>query len=443
MSHSNGDNETAGAVTTTLELRLEEIAPANDTTPEPAAAPAAAFERAGPLGLPRTFWVLAGGMLLNRLGGAVFVFLSIYLTRQRGLGPEIAGLVISLNAAGGLFAGPVGGVLADRVGRRTMLLVGTALSGALMLALGLVRSTIAIVAIAPCLGFFTDVCRPPLMAAVADVVAPADRARAYGLLYWAVNLGFAAAAAFGGALAEHHFTLLFVIDALTTFAYGAIVLVGVPETRPAPAPAATTPRVPAVRRLVAPLRDRRLVVFVLIQLLALVAFAQVLVALPLDMRAHGLGTAQIGWLLALNGVGIVIAQPIALRAAARFSHAQCLTVGALLIGVGLGATAFAGGAVVYAPSVLLWTMGEIAFSIAAPTLVAGLAPADQRGAYQGTYQLAWGIGNTTAPAIGSLVLARFGSTALWAGCLVVCLAAAALHTRFTGRMSAASASSSH
>jgi hypothetical protein len=54
-------------------------------------------------------------------------------------------------------------------------------------------------------------------------------------------------------LAEHHFTLLFVIDALTTFACGAIVLVGVPETKPALATSETA--APAARRLVAPFRD--------------------------------------------------------------------------------------------------------------------------------------------------------------------------------------------
>ena len=52
-------------------------------------------------------------MLLNRLGGAVFFLLGLYLTRERGLRPELAGLVISLYAAGGLVAGPVGGALAD------------------------------------------------------------------------------------------------------------------------------------------------------------------------------------------------------------------------------------------------------------------------------------------------------------------------------------------
>ena len=146
-------------------------------------------------------------------------------------------------------------------------------------------------AIAPVLGFFTDACRAPLQAAVADVVPPRDRARAYGSLYWAINLGFAAAASFGGALAAHRFGLLFVIDALTTFGYGAFVLFGVPETRPPPvfSGSLAETRRPA-RMLDLPLHDAPFVKFVLIQMLLLLAFVQVLVTLPLDMRAHGLGT---------------------------------------------------------------------------------------------------------------------------------------------------------
>ncbi|HSZ81896.1 MAG TPA: MFS transporter [Polyangia bacterium] len=418
MSQSNHPNDEIGAAAT-LELRTQ---PANDT--------GARVVRVGPLGLPRTYWTLWVGMLLNRLGGTVFFLLGIYLTRERGLRPEVAGLVISLYAAGGLLAGPVGGALADRFGRRATLLVGTAGAGALMLALGWSRSTGAIVALAPLLGFFTDVCRPPLQAAVADVVPPAERARAYGLLYWAINLGFAGASVFGGALAERHFTLLFFVDALTTFAYGAIVLVGVPETRPALAAGA---RAPGIAAFAAPFRDRPFVTFVLVQVLLLVAFAQVVVALPLDMRAHGLGLASIGWLMGLNGIYIVVMQPIALRLLRGFGHVQWLAAGCALTGLGLGLTALAGGPLVYALTGVLWTMGEIGFSTAAPALVADFAPVARRGAYQGTYQLAWGTASVLAPTLGSLVLARLGAVALWGGCLVACFAAGALHLRFTGR----------
>jgi MFS family permease len=423
MSQSTQDDEVTGARPITLEIYLP-ATPANDVEAKPIA-------HLGPLGLARAYWVLWTGMLLNRLGGTVFFLLGIYLTRDRGLSPALAGLVVSVYAAGGLLAGPVGGVLADRYGRRATLLVGTGCSGLLMLALGLARSTAAIVAVAPLLGFFTDLCRAPLQAAVADVVPPADRARAYGLLHWAINLGFAGAAAVGGALADGHFAALFVIDAATTLGYGAIVLAGLPETRPFGATAVT--RRQLGRRFIAPFRDRRLVQFVLIQLCLLLAFAQVVFSLPLDMRAQGLGTARIGQLLGLNGLLIVFAQPIALRALRRFGQIAWLAGGAVLIGLGFGATALAGGAPIYALGVVLWTLGEIGFATATPTLVAELAPVDQRGAYQGTYQLAWGAASTAGPLVGSLVLVHLGRGALWLGSLGVAWAAAWLHLRFTAR----------
>ena len=387
----------------------------------------------GPLGLPRTYWALWAGMLLNRLGGSVFFLLSLYLTRERGLSAARAGLIISSYAAGGLFAGPVGGVLSDRRGRRWTLLVGTTAAGALMLALGGARSTAMITALAPVLGFFTDLCRPPLQAAVADVVRPPDRARAYGLLYWAINLGFAGAAALGGALAARHFGLLFVIDAATTLAYGAIVLFAVPETRPARRPRGDAPGAgaPGALAALAPFRDRAFARFTAIQVLLYLAFTQVIVALPLDMRAHGLGVGTIAFLLGLNGIFIVIAQPLALRFVRGVRPAHWLIAGAVLTGAGLGATAFASGAPGYIVASIIWTLGEVGFSTASPAIVAALAPIAARGAYQGTHQLGWGIAAMLAPVVGSSVLARFGSLALWGGCFGACLCAAALHLRFT------------
>src|SRR5450631_1526434 len=396
MSQNELENGSAGAVPIRIALQPD-ATPANDID----------CGRLGPLGLSRTYWMLWGGMLFNRLGGTIFLLLGLYLTRERGLSSELTGLIISLYAAGGVLAGPIGGTSADRFGRRPTLLVGTAGS---------------------------------------DVVPPRDRARAYGLLYWAINLGFAAAASFGGALAAHRFGLLFVIDALTTLGYGTFVLFGVPETRPPPSLAASlagslagspagTPSPPGMLDL--PLHDAPFVKFVLIQMLLLLAFVQVLVTLPLDMRAHGLSMPRIGMLLGLNGVFIVIGQPIALRALRRFGHLQWLVAGTVLTGIGLGTNAFAGqgdgGTLVYLLAAALWTAGEIGVSSSAPALVADFAPADRRGAYQGTYQLAWAVAFTVAPMLGSLVLAHLGAPALWFCCLAICLAAAALHLKVTAR----------
>ncbi len=416
--------------TPTIDARgapAETIAAA-ETTPAPVAGAALEAPERGWFSFPRTYWVLWAGMLVNRLGGSVFFLLSIYLTRERHLSTEMAGLVMALYAAGGVFAGPIGGVLTDHFGRRPTLLLGTGFAGTAMLALGAARSNALIVAVAPLLGFFTDICRPPLQAAVADVVAPDRRARAYGLLYWALNLGFGGAAALGGVLAEHSFGLLFIIDALTTFAFGAIVAFGVPETRPAGAHASAQQRTHGSAWL-EPLRDRRFRRFALTQLVLLVAFVQVIFTLPLDMRAHALGTRQLGLLLGLNGLFIVVAQPLALRFLGRFDNTKWLIAGAALCGVGLGANALAGGAGVYVAATALWTLGEVGFSTAAPTLVAAMSPPHRRGVYQGSYQLAWGMATMIAPLAGTATLAHFSGAALWLGCLAASWLAALLHLR--------------
>jgi len=56
--------------------------------------------------------------------------------------------------------------------------------------------------------------------------------RAFGLLYWAVNLGVAIGLALAGLIASMSYTLLFVGDGLTSLAFAWVVWRFVPETRP-------------------------------------------------------------------------------------------------------------------------------------------------------------------------------------------------------------------
>ena len=92
-------------------------------------------------GLPRPFWVLFAGTLVNRVGGFVLVFLAIYLTEVRGLTPTQAGAIISAYGLGAIGGGPLGGALSDRIGRRPTLVGSLIAGGASMLVLGLVTRT--------------------------------------------------------------------------------------------------------------------------------------------------------------------------------------------------------------------------------------------------------------------------------------------------------------
>ncbi|WP_241759623.1 MDR family MFS transporter [Pyxidicoccus parkwayensis] len=379
-------------------------------------------------GLPRTYWVLWTGTLVNRLGSFVVPFLALYLTRERGYSVAEAGLVVSLHGAGTVVAGPLGGTLADRIGRRLTLAGGLWLGACGMLFLGFAREPFWIAVAAFTLGILGELYRPAVSAAVADVVPPLDRARAYSLLYWVINLGFAIALPLAGLMTRFGYLTLFVADAITTFVYGCCIWFLLPETRPtfAAGDAGSAPR-HALGSLLAPFRDPVFLAFGLPIFAVALIFFQGQVALPLDLGTKGLTPAEFGTVLSVNGVLIVVVQPFIGRWVGRMRRAHALALAGVLTGIGFGLHTLSSSMSLAALAVVVWTLGEIAQAPVAPTVVADLAPPELRGSYQGAYHMLWGLAACAAPAIGGQVLGRVGANTLWLGCFVVGSAAACWH----------------
>jgi MFS family permease len=377
-------------------------------------------------GLPRTFWLLWVGALINRLGGFVMTFLALYLTGVRGLSVAAAGTVVSLWGLGGFVAAPVGGILADRWGRRPTLLLSL-FTAPLALALLYVANTPATIAAAAVVyGFFSDLFRPANQAMIADVVGPQDRTRAFGILYWAINLGFAVAAIAGGTLAEHGYGWLFGLDGTTTAACGLLIALTIAETRPVvmapPAGADPQDQVAPTRRpwadLGVPLRDLQFVALCGLSIVWATVFQQFFVALPIDMRAHGVSAKSYGLLMSLNGILIITLQPFVLNHLGRLRRSQVLALGATLVGLGLGLNGVAHSAPWYALSIGVWTLGEIVQVPVLFAVIADLSPPASRGVYQGVFGMTWSSAMVVGPALGAAVLSHFGASVLWSGCLV-------------------------
>jgi MFS family permease len=359
-------------------------------------------------GLPAAYWFLWAGALVNRIGTFVIPFLALYLTRERHLSASQAGAIISMWGAGSLGAGPVGGFVADRWGRRRALVLSLAAGAAAMLVLGLVRATPHLFGAAFALGFFGEMYRPSVQAAIADLVPPGDRTRAFGFLYWAVNLGYSVAPVLAGWIAGRSFTLLFVGDAATTLLFALIVWLRVPETRGGRGAERVS--------WVAPYTDGLFLGFVLISFIAAAVFAQHLVGLPIDMGAHGIDAARFGTIICTNGLMVVLVQPSASEWLGRFPRSRVLATGAFLVGAGFGLTAFSRTPLAYVGSIAVWSLGEVALLPVTAAQVSDLSPPSLRASYQGMYQLAWGAAFAVAPILSGGVIARWGASALWAGC---------------------------
>lgn len=370
-------------------------------------------------GLPGPFWWIWLGTLVNRAGTFIEPFFVLYLTGPRHVSVQTTGLVLAVWGFGSLLSQPIGGVLTDRYGRRATLAASLSATALALMALSFARGLAEIAALVLVLGIVADMYRPAASAAVADLVGEPDRTRAFALQFWAINLGFSVAAASAGLLLHLGFGLLFVLDAATTFTFGMIALRFVPETRP------VTEHAPA--RLGDPLRllrtDRLLLIATVLVLVYAVLYTQVNVVLPLAITHAGLSASVYGYVIAINGVLIVVGQPLTLSWLARLPRRTSLPAGMMLVGVGVAATTFCRAPWQFAITVVVWTVGEIATAGSFQALIAALAPPHQRGRYAGALGLAWGASGLLGPVLGASGFA-FSPVLLSVGCLVAGLGAA-------------------
>ncbi|GAJ04088.1 unnamed protein product, partial [marine sediment metagenome] len=88
---------------------------------------------------PNAFKVLVLSTFIDRLGFfLMFPFFALYVTAHFNVGMTQVGFLFAIFSAGNIIGGIIGGALADKYGRRAMLLVGLIASGVSSILMGLV-----------------------------------------------------------------------------------------------------------------------------------------------------------------------------------------------------------------------------------------------------------------------------------------------------------------
>jgi MFS family permease len=374
-------------------------------TPTPAAAPAGNRPASRRFDLPPLVWALAATYFVSRAGGVVRSFLVLYLTQEQQLSLATAGAVVAAVGIGVIGSQLLGGWLGDRIGRRHTMLVGFLGTAVALILLGSAETIPAIWPAAVGVGLMAELFYPAGSASVADL-PPGQRVRAFGLLFWAANLGFSVATVTAGVLAQHGYGLLFWINATASVVAALIVWRRVPETR--------APTSKQTRRALLPvlIHDRLMVTMAGIYVVYFTLFLQTFTTLPLVMTADRHSPATYGGVLALNGLAIVVVQPLAVRLLAGRDRSTVLAVSMLLVGAGVGLGAIVHSGAGYAGSVLVWTLGEIGIAVMFGATFADLAPGDLRGRYMGIGSTTWSIGAVLGPVVGTVLLDHAGRAAL-------------------------------
>jgi MFS family permease len=314
-----------------------------------------------------------------------------------------------------MLSSPLGGVLADRIGRRRTMVVGLVAAAICQLLLALVRGALLIGIVVFLLGLVGDVFRPAAQATVADAVPEKDQARAFGLLHWALNLAAPVAALGAGWFATRSWTTLFLIDALSSLTFAALVQTRMPRL----------PAKPGTRdshNATSPHRwSGALFGVCLLTLAVFFTYFQTSYVVPASLLESGLQPADYGIMMAVNGAFVAVVQPLAGPWLTRIPTRHAIGAGALLIGVGLGSTGLVDTLPLLLITVVAWSLGEIAVAALLPSLVADLAPAESRGRYMGAFGASIGAAGVMAPL--GVALYHANSALVWWLCLILGAAA--------------------
>jgi len=332
------------------------------------------------------------GQLVNGAGALAWIYLTLYLVEDRGMSAQQAGFAAAAYGVGLVGGNLGGGWFGDRFGLRTAALASQLLWAISCLAMPWVPGP-SIAVVAALAGLFGGAGRPNLSALVA-ISLPAERRReGIALSRTASNAGFTIGPPLGGLLAAYDFSLVFVVDAVTSLVMAAIIWRWVPNARQTTGLSTT-----GLWKTV--LRDRAVLVVLVTIVVVDTVYRQIFATMPLLLRDAGAPTVAYGVLLGASSVVIVLCEaPLAVRLRGHRAT-RVIAAGFACIGIGLavlGVWPALGGAAV---AIAVMTAGEMLYKPTATAHVADAAPDGMVGRYSSLYAAVSISGMFLAPAIG-------------------------------------------
>lgn len=369
---------------------------------------------------PRQFWLLIGGTLVYAIGvDMCYPFETLYLNGSLRMSISTIGLILGIAGLVGLPFQYFGGTIADRVGRRGVLMVGICGSMTLYIGLGLARSFALVVAV-----FFIEAAFGWSMfitasnAMVADLVGIAHRAEAFGIGRTAINLGM-----LGGPLiallflrAIPAYRALFVAAGGVCGIFLVMSILGLRETRPDHTGTAGK----GFGGYLVVLRDRRFLLFSAVALLPLYGFGQIWSTFPVALHS-AIGTTPAQWarlLLVWAASASIIQYPVVRLLRSR-DPLLLLAGSSLILGVGMGIAPLVRNGWATAAFVLLISIGVVLLMPVASTVVAVLAPVELRGRYMSAWTIVYLGGSALGPIFGGFAMSGLGARGAF---LIVCAA---------------------
>ncbi|HZG70159.1 MAG TPA: MFS transporter [Chondromyces sp.] len=254
--------------------------------------------------------ILMANMLIAMTGIGLIIPIMPTIIQEFNAGGQVFGLLIATFAFAQFLFSPLAGDLSDRLGRKKTIIAGLFLFSASQLIFAFAQDLWMLFVSRLLGGTGAAFMIPSMMAYVADVTAPEDRAKGMGRLGASMSLGFVIGPGIGGFLAEFGLRAPFLIAAAVSAVSGIISLLVLPETRKEPAGETGVPMQKRENLIKQLIRSTKTHYFTLLIMMFTLSFGlanfQSTISLFVDIK-FGFTPKDISFLMVTGGlVGVII-----------------------------------------------------------------------------------------------------------------------------------------
>lgn len=343
----------------------------------------------------------------------VLPFLALYLTTRLHEDAATAGLILTFYGLGGLITAPLIGKLSDKIGSLTVMKISLFFSGVILIFYPFITGFPLLLAVTLLWAIINEAFRPAVMSLISYIAPPDKRRTAFAMNRLVINLGMSIGPVAAGFLAQLNFSIIFYVDAATAILAG-LFLTFYPVSHKIDRDEIEKEVVKLQSHTGTVLKDLRFLFFLLAITPATMVIFQHLGVLPLYLvKDLHFQTSTFGLLTAVNTVLIIFIEVPLNTAMTQWSEKKSLALGALLIGIGFGATAFAGSVILLIITIVIWTFGEMILFPASSAFAAEISPPNRRGEYMGYFQMSFSLAFTLGPWLGTLVYDSYGGKEVW------------------------------
>ena len=386
---------------------------------------------------PRLFWIIVVARFIDALGGTIlFPFFALYITQRFGVGMTEAGVLLGMSSFFGLFGSMAGGVLADRFGRRRLVVFGLVLSALSSLLFGLANNINILYPLIIIVGLLSSVAYPAHEAVLADILPENKRQEGFGILRVVFNFAWIFGTAFGGLIATRSFFALFATDCILSCIVAAMIYRALPETKPTSRVAEheETSLWQTVSGYRIVLRDLLFVGFILAGILAMIVYQQQYSTLSVYMRnIHHIESNGYGLILSITGLEVVLFQFWISRTIRRYPSFLIMMLGTIFFAIGIFMYGMVSTFVMFMIAAVVVCIGEMLFFPTSQALAVTFSPENMRGRYMAFSGLTWSIPSTIGPGVAGYIFDNYSPHVLWyiGGfiCIIATIGYYALHLR--------------